>query len=257
MTAPDEAASPGIGLRQAWNSLGEAASRRALGWRRLSEALDGPNPDWIGDLITGRIEGDMRLSVAWLDSDRELFAAPLAALHRFVESFAVTAPATLETELNLEHARLFIGPERVPASPYESVWMDVDPDSGEHVFGGPSTAAVLAVYRQHGLVEDPNHHDLPDHVATEMEFCCYLCEREAQAWRDGLPEQAKALRTAEHDFLSAHLARFAPDLCAAVQAAAAESCYAAFAGYLLAYLTVESGAPYVEVVTSMWNSPGR
>ena len=256
-TAEGQPGAPAAGLRRAWGLLALAADRRALGWRRLAEAFYGPSAAWTEDLLAGRIEADLRLATAWLDSDRELFDPPLAALRRFVESEAGDPPDAVRIALEVEHARLFVGPEQVPAPPYESVWVDVDPDSGGHVFGGASTAAVEAAYHEHGLVRDPGHHDLPDHVATEQEFCCYLCEREAQAWRDGTPEQAKALRAAAQGFVATHLARFAPDFCAAVRAAAPESCYAAFAGFLLAHLTVESGTPYVEVVTSIWNSPGR
>jgi TorA maturation chaperone TorD len=257
MSAVGVPTSPALGERRAWDLLGLAAERRALGWRRLAEAFYGPSAGFTKELLAEAVGQDLRLATSWLDSDRELFDAPLKALHRFTEAQAGTPPETVFTALAVEHARLFVGPEQVPASPYESVWCDVDPDSGRHVFGGPSTAAVSAVYSEHGLVPDPGHHDLPDHVATEMELCCYLCEREAQSWRDGVPEPAKALRAAEQDFVTAHLARFAPEICAAVQAAAPEGCYAAFAGYLLAYLTVESGTPYVEVVSSIWSSPGR
>lgn len=246
---------PGTGLRRAWDLLATAADRRALGWRRLAEAFYGPGQAFTEELLAGRIEADLRRATSWLDSDRELFEPPLEALHRFVEARAETPPDVVNTALEVEHARLFVGPGEVPAPPYESVWRDVDPDSGHHVFGGPSTAAVAAVYREHGLVGEPGHHDLPDHVATEAEFCCYLCEQEAQAWRDEAPEHAKTLRAAEQDFVTTHLARFVPDLCVAVTEAAPESCYAAFAGFLLAQLTVESGTPYVEVVGSIWSSP--
>lgn len=257
MTAESAIADPSGALERAWGLLAKAADRRALAWRRLASTFYGPDPAFTGDLLAGRIEADLRLATSWLDSDRELFDPSLDALHRFVEAQAGAPPSTLHSALEVEHARLFVGPGEVPASPYESVWCDVDPDSGRHVFGGPSTASVAALYREHGLVPEPGHHDLPDHVATEMELCCYLCEQEAKAWHDGTPEPAKALRVAQQGFLTAHMARFAPDFCAAVQAAAPESCYAAFAGYLLAYLTVESGTPYVEVVNSIWSWSGR
>ena len=257
MSAVSAPEPPAQGERRAWGLLALAAERRALGWRRLAEAFYGPSAGFTDELLAGGVEEDLRLATSWLDSDRELFDAPLAALRRFAGAQAAQASDTVGSELEVEHARLFVGPGQVPASPYESVWCDVDPDSGRHVFGGPSTAAVAAAYRAHGLVGEAGHHDLPDHVATEMELCCYLCEQEAKAWHDGTPEPAKALRVAQQGFLTAHMARFAPDFCAAVQAAAPESCYAAFAGYLLAYLTVESGTPYVEVVNSIWSWSGR
>jgi TorA maturation chaperone TorD len=257
MTPESAVADPSGALERAWGLLATAAERRGLAWRRLAEAFYGPDQAFTGALLAGRIEADLRLATSWLDSDRELFDPSLDALHRFVEAQAEAPSSTLHRVLEVEHARLFVGPGEVPAPPYESVWCDVDPDSGRHVFGGPSTASVAAAYREHGLVPEPGHHDLPDHVATEMELCCYLCEQEAKAWRSDEPRRAKTLRAAEQGFVTAHLARFAPELCAAVRTAAPESCYAAFAGFLLAQLTVESGTPYLDVVSSIWSTPGR
>jgi TorA maturation chaperone TorD len=244
---------PTVAISQAFERLGEAASRRALAWRRLAEAFYGPTDEWVVALLDGEVEPDLRLAIAWLDSDTELFDEPLAALARFVE---LSGPERLEAvreSLDVDYAGLFIGPaQTIPAQPYESVWMDVDVQSGQHVFGNASTAAVEAVYATYGLTRSPSHHDLSDHIATEQEFLCYLCEREAAAWSRGDLDEAKLLRTSEQEFLTGHLARFAPELCRAIQFALPQSLYSALAGYLLAFLTVESGTPYTKIVSSIW-----
>ena len=244
-------------LRQAWELLGEAARRRAMAWRRLSEAFYGPDQDWADQLVSGAIEADLRWATSWLDANRELYDPALLALHRYVELRAeVDAPA-VSGELAVDHARLFVGPENPPALPYESVWTDVDPMSGKPIINGPSTVAVAQFYEEHGLSKSPDHLDLPDHVATEAELLCYLCEREAEAWSEEEPDAAKELRAAEQRFITAHLGRFARELCAAVDAHGRETCYGAFAHFLLAHLTIESGTPYLDVVGSIWSSPGR
>jgi TorA maturation chaperone TorD len=195
------------------------------------------------------------MATSWLDSNQELYEPSLVALHRYVERHAGRAfPEVLE-ELAVDHARLFVGPEKAPASPYESVWTDVDPMSREPIFNGPSTATVTAAYRAQGLVESPEHRDLPDHVATETEFLCYLCEREETAWRGGEADLAKELRAVQQQFITAHLGRFAREFCRAVDTAGHETCYAVFADFLLVHLTIESGSPYLEVVGSIWSSP--
>jgi TorA maturation chaperone TorD len=249
--------SPKPGLRQAWERLSEAADRRALAWRRLSEAFYTPDVAWVAALLNGSIEADLRRAVSWLDSNQELYAPSLDALRRWVERSQELDAARVLEEVSVDHARLFVGPENPPASPYESVWTDVDPMSGKPIFNGPSTVAVEAVYRELGLVQMPDHHDLPDHVATETEFLCYLCEQEAAAWRADDADRAKELRSIEEQFIKTHLGRFAREFCQAIDAAGHESCYAVFAGFLLAHLTVESGTPYLEVVGSIWSSPGH
>lgn len=257
LASPTVPEAPTPGLRQAWDRLGEAADRRALAWRRLSEAFYSPEAGWVGDLLAGDVEADLRLAISWLDSNQELFSTSLSALHRCVERERERDTAAVLEDLAVDHARLFVGPESPPASPYESVWTDVDPMSGKPIFNGPSTTAVESTYRSLGLIQSPDHRDLPDHVATEAEFLCYLCEREATAWRSGEADPAKELRSVQQQFIEAHLGRFAREFCHAVDAAGHETCYAVFAGFLLAHLTVESGSPYLEVVGSIWSSPDR
>jgi TorA maturation chaperone TorD len=248
---------PTPGLHQAWDRLGEAADRRALAWRRLSEAFYGPDAGWVEALLDGSVGEDLRLAISWLDSDQELYASSLEALHCCTHQFRDRDAAAVLEDLSVDHARLFVGPENPPASPYESVWTDVDPMTGKPIFNGPSTVAVESVYRSLGLLQAPDHGDLPDHVATEAEFLCYLCEREAAAWRSGEADQAKELRAVQQQFIEAHLGRFAREFCQAVERAGHETCYAVFADFLLAHLTVESGSPYLEVVGSIWSSPGH
>lgn len=247
---------PTAGSQRARDLLHETASRRSRGWRRLAEAFYDPDEAWLAALLAGDVDRDLRRAVDWLDSDRKLFDEALDALARFVADHGGDDRTELMQELAVGYAGLFIGPSReLPAQPYESVWIDRDPDSGKPIFGGPSTTAVEATYARHGLVRTDDHHDLPDHVATEAEFLCYLCDLEAAAWAAGDVEAARELRSSEQRFLTDHLGRFAPKFSAAVQATAPDSVYSALAGFLVAYLTVESGTPYVDVVTSIWNSP--
>lgn len=243
------------GLRQAWELLGEAAERRSGAWRRLSEAFYSPEPEWVEQLLAGSVEVDLRQATSWLDSNQELYEPSLVALGHYVERRAGSDPAAVLEELAVDHARLFVGPEKAPASPYESVWTDVDPMSGSPIINGPSSIAVSAAYQEQGLASSPDHRDFPDHIATEAEFLCYLCEREAAAWRAGEGDLAKELRAVQQQFITAHLGRFAREFCRAVDTAGHETCYAVFANFLLAHLTVESGSPYLEVVGSIWSSP--
>ena len=248
---------PPAGLRQAWELLEEAARRRGAAWRRLSQAFYSPDEEWVDQLLSGSVEADLRMATSWLDSSRELYDPALMALHRYVELHAGTGAQIVLEELSVDHARLFAGPESPPAPPYESVWTDVDPMSGKPIINGPSTFAVTAAYEEQGLSRVPDHLDLPDHVATEAEYLCYLCEREATAWLGGEADPAKELRAVQQQFVTAHLGRFAREFCRAIAIEGRETCYAAFADFLLAHLTIESGSTYLDVLGSIWSSPER
>lgn len=76
-------------------------------------------------------------------------------------------------DLRSEYARLFIGPAGPPCPPYESVYRDGDGHDLGPVMG-PATIAVDHWYRSFGLENAPEQADLPDHIATELEFCAHL-----------------------------------------------------------------------------------
>jgi len=79
-------------------------------------------------------------------------------------------------ELRAEHARLFVGPADPPCLPYESVYRDGDDDGPGQVLG-PSTHDVVNWYQEYGMGLDPDWSDLPDHLATELEFAAVLLDR--------------------------------------------------------------------------------
>lgn len=89
--------------------------------------------------------------------------------------------------LAVEHAALFTVPSEPMVSPYESCWRDtleIDNTSGCSAYfepgspaykmvgclRGPSATLVEEAYRQAGLELNPASHDLPDHIAVELEF---------------------------------------------------------------------------------------
>jgi len=90
---------------------------------------------------------------------------------------ALIKESTVEAQL-VEHTRLFMGPFKLVAAPYGSVWLD----EHKHVMGD-STAKVAAFYHACGLCLADDFHELPDHFAVELEFLSFLAfkQREAEA----------------------------------------------------------------------------
>ena len=80
-------------------------------------------------------------------------------------------------DLRAEYTRLFVGPAGPPCPPYESVYRDgEDPDEFGPV-NGPTTMAVRRWYVEFGVRPAEGYTDLPDHIATELEFAAYLAEQ--------------------------------------------------------------------------------
>jgi TorA maturation chaperone TorD/Fe-S-cluster-containing hydrogenase component 2 len=119
--------------------------------------------------------------------------------------------------LEAEYTRLFVGPGRPVAHPYESVYR-------EGRVMGDCTLAVRRSYAAEGLA--PEGHSLPDHVAVELDFMAHLARREAQAWERGDEEEALAYMRRQEAFLGEHLGRWLPRFCQQVLASEVHSFYA-------------------------------
>ena len=111
----------------------------------------------------------------------------------------------LLTDLRIEYTYLFINAiPHVPASPYESAYTDRGLLMGEPV------SQVLQAYRKAGLDIRLDHDNLPDHIATEIEFMFYLVRQEAAP--DNVADDSVRGTWQEHQkfFLKEHLARWSP-----------------------------------------------
>ncbi|MDR7239094.1 TorD/DmsD family molecular chaperone [Neobacillus drentensis] len=72
-------------------------------------------------------------------------------------------------ELEYEFNRLFVGPKRLEASPYESTYRN-----SERALMQGDTLAVRRFYEHAGLAVSRKNIDPDDHLALELEFVCHL-----------------------------------------------------------------------------------
>lgn len=114
-------------------------------------------------------------------------------------------PETALLELEKEYTRLFITAyPKVVAPPYSSVYLNK-----ERLVWGQSTAEVAKLYEAAGLGISEDFHDIPDHIAAELEFASYLiAEQQRQLESD--PDNARKLLDIERKFLMEHLSQWAP-----------------------------------------------
>lgn len=132
-----------------------------------------------------------------------------------------------------EYHRLFVGPDHLPAPPYESVYRD-----GWTVMG-ESTLDVVRHYRRAGYVLDPSARELPDHVGAELAFMALLATEEAAAWEQGDPVLARRWRRWQREFLDDHLALWAPGLSGRILEATDVPFYRGLAVSLREHVAVE------------------
>lgn len=85
-----------------------------------------------------------------------------------LENYYLEKRANL-TDLQVEHAKLFVGPFDVLAPPYSSVYLN----EGRAVYG-ESTLDALNMYHKAGIDMATDFKDLPDHISVELEFIYFL-----------------------------------------------------------------------------------
>lgn len=139
---------------------------------------------------------------------------------------SATAGETLK-HLRISYTRLFVTAyPRVPAPPYESVYVD------EGKVWGKSTAAVLRIYTDYGVALQSSVREPPDHFGAELEFMAYLLALKSDA-----PE--KRLTSDQQDFFLQHLGRWYRPFLGRVLQHDSEGFYGCVAAAALAFLEHE------------------
>ena len=119
-------------------------------------------------------------------------------------SEAFEAAANLES-LKVDFSKLFVGPYKLFAAPYGSVYLD-----GERKIMGDSTLDVKNRYREAGLDTAKNFKDAPDHISAELEFMYYLIFKEIESFSNSDIESAIDFIQKQKDFLEHHLMAWVP-----------------------------------------------
>ena len=115
------------------------------------------------------------------------------------------ASAHLEP-LKVEFSKLFVGPYKLFAAPYGSVYLD-----DERKVMGDSTLDVKTRYREAGLDTAKNFKDAPDHISAELEFMYYLIFKEIEAFSNSDTETGIGFIQKQKSFLEGHLLAWVPE----------------------------------------------
>ena len=143
--------------------------------------------------------------------------------------------------LKSDYARLFVGPHKLLAPPWESVYR-----SEEHLLFEEETLQVRALYRQYGMALPAGCHQPDDHFGLEMYFVAHLCGLAIEALERKQWLMLNELRDALRSFLQDHVMQWADQFLADVGAGATTQYYqglAQLAAGCLAHTTVTWQVP--------------
>ncbi len=150
----------------------------------------------------------------------------------FLEGLRAKAndPAFLE-EAKTEYMHLFVGPDKLVAPPWESVYRGEDAMLFQAV-----TLEVREIYRGFGLLPEGYPHVADDSLALELAFMSKLAERAAEDLRNGDETGLCRLLESSQEFLEKHLLRWIPKFLERMQKATSQLMYPQLCVVLDAFL---------------------
>lgn len=147
---------------------------------------------------------------------------PLPGGDRTAEGLALLARSAAADEtaqqMRDDHFRLVLGPGKVRAVPWESVYL-----SREGLVFEAETMQVREFYRRFGLQAPRLNREPDDHISLELEFCATLLNKALDAAE--ADEDAAVFAGAHADFCRQHLLRWAPEFFARVEQGADTAFY--------------------------------
>jgi TorA maturation chaperone TorD len=169
------------------------------------------------------------------DSMRQAAAAVAPELEAIAARLGPAFAALPLQELLVDYTRLFLGPVAALARPYASVWL-----SGGDLVMQDDTLGVLRLYEEAGFGVDENFHELPDHVAVELEFLYLLIFRENEARTAGDEGALERFRQRRRRFLDEHLGRWLGPFLLAARGGAQSEFYETLAELTEAFVRLEA-----------------
>jgi len=156
------------------------------------------------------------------------------ALGEFMEKLKVSDLEEAGTDLATEYAALFLNAGRHPVFPYESVYT-----SEERLLMQGARDEVLSEYRKEGLNKIGGFREPEDHIAIELEFMSYLCQKTIDSIKNGDDEAALAYLTKQKDFLEKHLMVWVPTFCIDLERTAKSDFYRGIAKLTKSFIEIE------------------
>jgi putative dimethyl sulfoxide reductase chaperone len=174
----------------------------------------------------------------WLQSliDEDVFAeAPFAAETeeaqtglRLLQEWGKNGLSDESFEnLQADYTRLFIGPGKVIAAPWESVYT-----GKERLTFQEQTLDVRYWYRRFGLEADKIHREPDDHIGLELLFLSHMATKGIQALKTKDDPHFEELLSAQKEFLQKHLGAWALTWCGLVEKNARTDFYKGLASLL-------------------------
>jgi TorA maturation chaperone TorD len=128
----------------------------------------------------------------------------ISLTNQFLEQSDIPFEELLDA-LRWDYTRLFIGPEKLPAPPWESVYL-----SRDRLLFQKQTMQVRRIYRKFGYVPSNHPHEADDHLGLELDFMFRLASQTKEDIDQKEFDSALDLLKDQSSFLEEHLLEWVP-----------------------------------------------
>ncbi len=184
------------------------------------------------ELVRSLVESDV-VSLFPYAGEADLIGQGVDEVREFLRDHAVVSPTSVD-EVRWDYTRMFVGPDRLPAPPWESAYRTED-----RLLFQEETLAVRLAYAQHGFVNPHLGAEPDDHIGLELSFMYETCRLAAEQAATGDEAGLTGILRDQEDFLTQHLLRWAPAFAADVTETAQTGFFRGFAHLLNGYLAVD------------------
>jgi putative dimethyl sulfoxide reductase chaperone len=168
-----------------------------LAYSFLSKVFyEDPASDFIGNIVAEDLLAEWPLESNHPDV--------LTGLH-LMRDYLLSWNESQTQELQKDYNQLFIGPNSLPAPPWESVYRSPD-----RLMFEKYTLEVRQQYARLGLDIPKKMNEPDDHFGLEMYFIVHACGLGIAALEQGIEEQLNFIVSAMQDFFTKHLTQWTP-----------------------------------------------
>lgn len=154
-----------------------------------------------------------------------------------IKSFLSKLEQDREKELDKlcsEYTRLFLGPTKLPAPPWESVYVNK-----ERLIFQESTLKVREWYLKYDFVPTNYRTEADDHIALELDFMANLADFAENSLENNQIDSLIKILNDQKSFLEKHMLNWVPQYVADLQASTTHPFYFEAAGILNLFLKVD------------------
>jgi len=127
------------------------------------------------------------------------------------KAMSVDPKDTIE-KLKGEYTYLLIGPNKLPAPPWESVYL-----TKERLIFQESTLKVRRSYMKYNFLPSNYPHEADDHLALELDFMVHLAKLSQEYFENEKKEKLKSVLLDQKSFLNDHLLVWIGDFAEEIQ----------------------------------------